>query len=150
MSRAYLSGPMKDIAENNFPLFIRFAALLKERGWDIISPVDLNIAAGVKSTDTEFTEEQMIKLIADDSAAILSLRPSAGDAVLVMEDWFNRGAKSRGVFAELALADWIGLPVYLVRETGAENPLLVTIHRLFRDRDTNVWLFDPEVYSDHK
>mgnify|MGYP001109196838 CR=1 FL=1 len=137
---AYLSGPMKDIPLNNWPLFEKLAAVLREQGWAVISPVDINRAAGIAETDNDFNEEQMVGLVRGDINAILSLRPSRGDAVIVMEDWFKRGAKSRGVFAELALADWLGLEIFLLIEHRGG---VYSLHRLIRDRDTNVWLYGP-------
>lgn len=40
--RAYLAGPMSNIPQFNFPAFDDAAADLRARGWDIVSPAELD------------------------------------------------------------------------------------------------------------
>jgi hypothetical protein len=40
--RHYLAGPMSGYSQGNFPLFDRAATRLRERGFDIISPAELD------------------------------------------------------------------------------------------------------------
>lgn len=53
--KAYLAGPMSGIPQFNFPLFYKAAAELREAGWDIVSPAELDDAedrgAAMRSVD---------------------------------------------------------------------------------------------------
>lgn len=47
----YLSGPMSDVIDFNIPLFQRAANILRERGFNIISPVEMDEAEDVDTVD---------------------------------------------------------------------------------------------------
>lgn len=45
--KAYLAGPMSGIAQFNFPAFYQAAKFLRELGWDIVSPAELDALLGI-------------------------------------------------------------------------------------------------------
>ncbi|WP_164886794.1 DUF4406 domain-containing protein [Piscinibacter defluvii] len=42
MRRVYISGPMSGMPEHNFPAFNAEAARLRQLGYDVVNPVDVN------------------------------------------------------------------------------------------------------------
>ncbi len=92
----YLAGPMSGINQLNFPLFFAVATRLREQGFDIVSPAELDdpevVEAALKSKG-EYTGRgtwgdflsRDVKLIADDVQGIIFL-----------PDW----SKSRGARLE--------------------------------------------------
>lgn len=91
--RTYLCGPMRHRVLFNFPAFDAAATDLRAQGWHVISPADLDRAAGF------------------DLEALLSC-----EAIHLLPGW----EASKGANAELAVAHWIGLKVfdYEPLETG--------------------------------
>jgi hypothetical protein len=88
--RAYLGGPMSGLKQFNFPAFDAAAAHLREQGWDIVSPAELDVPevreqalaspdgkSIVREKDTEQTWGDFlardVKLIADEIQAIILL-----------------------------------------------------------------------------
>lgn len=46
--KLYLSGPMSSKPENNFPEFKRAASILRQRGFEVVSPAELDKELGPK------------------------------------------------------------------------------------------------------
>lgn len=112
--KAYVGGPMRGYPEYNFPAFDAARDSLHRRGWDIISPADMDRAHGLDPKDpaTEaivnaWTRDDWKRVIARDVESILSLDPERGDALALLPGW----EKSTGAVAEFFLARWCGLAV---------------------------------------
>lgn len=97
---AYLSGPMRGYPEFNFPAFDSVRDHLAEKGYTVISPADIDRAAG------DATSAQAIDFIYRDFFSLTLVHERQGSIVL-LDGW----AKSTGAAAELFLARWMGLTV---------------------------------------
>lgn len=118
MKTAYLAGPMRGMPQFNFPTFVRVTAILREQGWSIISPVELDKAAGVTpevfgcdnasrgSFDEEDEEHREILLgcMKRDVKVIIE----DADAIIMLPGWRN----STGATSEYWLARWKHIPAY--------------------------------------
>ncbi len=127
----YLAGPMTGHFEYNFPVFVRYADLLRRAGVEVISPAELDIAAGIDPRGKDpalfaksFTEAKLRKVIRRDVAAILQLRPKAGDFIAVMNGW----TKSRGSGAEVYVGAWAKLPIRQIVSINDKQVQLIGIH----------------------
>lgn len=56
IERFYLCGPMAEYEQFNYPLFLSVAAELRERGYDIVSPAEIN--ANLHNLDAPETSAQ--------------------------------------------------------------------------------------------
>ena len=96
--RYYLAGPMSNYPQFNFPAFIAAAADIRARGFDLVSPAELDAENGVDvqamgSKDGDASKltqtwadllARDVKLIADQVQGIIFLQP----------DWYkSRGAR---------------------------------------------------------
>lgn len=106
--RCYIAGPMRGYPAFNFPAFDAARDLAIEKGWDPISPADLDRDNDVHE-DSEISDgpEQNRIFAQRDTAAILSLRAEAGDALVLLPGW----TASTGARSEFFLAAWVGLTV---------------------------------------
>jgi hypothetical protein len=93
--KIYVSGPMSGIAEFNHPEFNRVARALRERGYSVINPAEIN-------TDTTKSWHECIRA---DLKALCDC-----DAICLIDGWEN----SQGAHLELHMAHRIGLRVVLV------------------------------------
>lgn len=117
-TRLYMAGPMTGIPQFNFPAFDRAASDLRARGYEIVSPAELDdpvdraaalaspdgsalsYGTGVKKSWGEFLARD-VKLIADDGI----------EGVVVLTGWEN----SRGARLETFVANALcGLPVFRI------------------------------------
>lgn len=100
----YLAGPMSGIAEFNFPAFDRAAQLLRARGWQVISPAEIDRSQGFNEKGcTGFeplTVEQKQRFARNDLGALLSV-----DAIVLLTGWSG----STGARNEATVAAWLGL-----------------------------------------
>lgn len=99
--KIYVSGPMTGIAEYNFPAFDAAAEDIRSRGWEVISPAELedleDYADGV-------TPEQYRQLLLRD----LQLIAGGGVTdIVVLDGWEESG----GATAEVALGRALKLPI---------------------------------------
>ncbi len=101
----YIAGPMRGIEDFNFPLFDEAAeycaALFK---WNVVSPAQLDRAAGIDPLTYEDTPKNMRTVVKRDINAILQLRPDK-DGMVLLPGW----TLSTGARAEVALALWLGI-----------------------------------------
>ena len=84
MSTLYLAGPMSGVNQLNFPLFFKAAEVLREQGYDIISPAEMDdesiVASALKSTGSYTGDgtwgdllSRDVKIIADKVKGIVFL-----------------------------------------------------------------------------
>lgn len=113
--KVYLAGPMTGIPRFNFPAFDDAATMLRKRGYDVVSPAELDSpehrAAAMASTDGDPTAYNSqtgetwgdllardVKLIADEGV----------EAIVVLPGW----ECSRGARLETFVGGLCGLRVY--------------------------------------
>jgi len=92
----YVSGPMTNYENFNYPAFHANAAFLREGGWNVISPAELDADLGIDET-TVMTEALYLDIIKHDYAALLKC-----DAIAFIPGWEkSRGAKLESDFANV-------------------------------------------------
>lgn len=121
MSKLYIAGPMSGIPQFNYPAFLRAAGLLREMGYEVYCPAEMDSpeaqAAALASPTGSFDELESngcdetwgdflkndVKLIADEV-----------DAVTLLPGWET----SRGARMEAFVALTCMKPVYLYTSEG--------------------------------
>lgn len=93
--KIYLSGPMTGIPEFNHPAFNATTSALREKGFDVINPAEVN-------PDLSMSWENCIR---KDIKALLDC-----DAIALMPGWES----SRGVHLELHIAHRVGIEILFV------------------------------------
>ncbi|MDF1565309.1 MAG: DUF4406 domain-containing protein [Deltaproteobacteria bacterium] len=113
MRRVYIAGPMRGYANFNFDAFDAARDRLRAQGWIVVSPADLDRAyegwGAYPPEDLVVDRELQIRCISRDLAAIQTFDKTKGDAIYLLKGW----QKSAGALAELALAQFLGLEVYV-------------------------------------
>jgi hypothetical protein len=143
----YLAGPMRGIPLFNFPAFDEAAERGRAMGHTIISPADLDRAAGFWLT--EFPPDQdwndpgpefcIDACIRRDVEGVL-----ASDAIAALPGW----ERSKGCAAELAIARWRSMPILDARTFEPLDPnILREAERLTRG-DRNDDYGHPKVEHD--
>jgi len=122
---AYLAGPMRGIAAFNFPAFRRATKILRARGIHIISPHEMDEAAGYDWAGFTGHEDlsdynfNLVERLTEDIHAIGEV-----EAVILLDGWTN----SSGARAEASFAWAVGKPVFAFEEgnriNGFTNSLL--------------------------
>jgi hypothetical protein len=102
--RIYICGPMTGYPDHNFPAFDRAKLMLEERGWDTVSPADIDRSMGITERSTpEETAAILPAMQLADTNAIHTCK-----AIYCLKGWeFSSGAQ-----AEHALARWLRLEFY--------------------------------------
>jgi hypothetical protein len=105
--RIFLSGPMNEIEMFNYPAFDLNEEWLRDGGWDVVSPAELNRQVGLSefALPEEFTDTDYHKTMIRNYTALLTC-----DAIAFMPGW----GQSKGSNLERDLAQRIGLPMYRV------------------------------------
>ncbi len=103
----YIAGPMRGIYRMNFPAFDAARDKFIALGWNVVSPADLDRAAGINE-NIPMTDEQLSGLCRDFMRRDLNAIIDQCDAIALLPGW----RKSRGVSVEMALGAFIGLDVY--------------------------------------
>lgn len=103
-SRVYIAGPMRGIARWNFPAFDAARDYLKDRGFDVVSPADLDRKKHGDAIEfqTELPPGFVRDALARDMAALATC-----DAIYMLDGWQD----SKGARAELAFAQAVGFTV---------------------------------------
>jgi len=82
--RVYVSGPMSGVPDNNFPLFREAAAALRVRGFEVVSPAELDEKNPQPNQTWGDYLARDVKLIADEGIR----------GIVLLGDWYlSRGAK---------------------------------------------------------
>jgi hypothetical protein len=115
MKKIYLAGPMSNIPQLNFPAFDAAAADLRSRGYEVVSPAELDDpedrAAALASPDGNMAKidktwghflARDVKLIADEGI----------EAIVCLEGW----KESKGARLETFVGRLVGLPILEYRE----------------------------------
>ena len=104
MSRVYIAGPMRGIKNDNHEEFDRIEKMWKEAGHIPVSPAYMARALGKGNGNFESDDAFMRQVMIIDTVVICNC-----DAIALMKGWET----SRGATMELALAQSIGLEVYM-------------------------------------
>lgn len=119
--KVYVAGPMRGIAEFNFPAFLQAQAELEGQGHNVFNPAMRDIATGFEWQGLTGHEDL------NDGTHQFSLREALGadtayiaadaDAVCVLPGW----SASRGARAEVALAAALGLQTGYLEQFEADS-----------------------------
>lgn len=130
--RVYLSGPMSNIAEFNFPAFTRAAEALRGWGYTVFNPAEQGWGEGDPETGTISTDEYN-QFLREDIRQV-----TTADMVVVLDGW----EKSNGASFEVDVAQRLGIPVkrLLPPQTfGFGNSLEFTGLASLEDTDVPAW-----------
>ncbi|KKL78359.1 hypothetical protein LCGC14_2025620 [marine sediment metagenome] len=128
MKRAcYLAGPMRPVPKFNYPAFNAAAKQLREAGWVVFNPAEMDIALDDDGPDLTLSVEKQEEHAEDwanarryahrDTVLIIQkLRAERGDAIVTLPEWSD----SIGARAEVSVALWVGLAHMSVSEAVAE------------------------------
>lgn len=127
-----MAGPMRGYEDYNYPAFDRCARVLKQQGWRVINPAELDRQAGKPTSgamefnpDTNYEDHEfMRRALLRDVVAICE----DCTAIYMMSGWEN----SKGANAEHALAKALGLDVYY------EAPLPKVRNSLNKGKETRL------------
>jgi hypothetical protein len=115
---------MRSKPEFNYPAFMDGARRLREKGWTVFNPAEMDIKEDAPGDDflTMSIEEQESHAGKPENARryawrdvkviIGELKYENGDAIVVLPDW----EESTGAIAETAVAKWCGLPRLTLEE----------------------------------
>lgn len=92
--RLYISGPMTGYPDFNYPAFEAAAARLREAGFEVVSPHEVNPADGVEHAWEWYLRRDIVALM-------------ECDGVVVLPGW----EKSKGARVETDLAGVLGMNV---------------------------------------
>lgn len=119
MPKVYVAGPMRGIAEFNFPAFGRAAGKLEANGWLVFSPADHDIEGGFDTVGMTGNED--LERLGFDLREALKWdldRVMESDVVALLPGYEN----STGAGAEIALAKALGIPTAPIDELTAKQP----------------------------
>jgi len=112
--RVYIAGPMRGKPLYNFSAFDEAKKQAIALGYDVISPADLDRAAGIdpikypEMVETYESNFASIRTIVQrDLSVLLSFKAEDGDAIALLPGWRH----SIGASAEYAVAKWLGLKI---------------------------------------
>ncbi|MGZ0151849.1 DUF4406 domain-containing protein [Kribbella sp. WER1] len=92
----YLSGPMTGLPEFNFPVFDAAAYALRQIGFLVVSPHELDAGMDLDNFDLQAALERDVQAVADT------------DAVVLLPGWED----SPGAAVEVIYAEALGHPVF--------------------------------------
>ena len=128
MKRAcYLAGPMRSVPGFNYPAFMTAAKALREAGWVVFNPAEMDMALDDGGPDLTLSMEEQEEYAEDwtnarryahrDTVLIIQkLRAERCDAIVTLPKWSD----SIGARAEVSVALWVGLAHMSVSEAVAE------------------------------
>jgi hypothetical protein len=128
--RVYVAGPMTGIPKFNYPAFIEMAERLRRKGYDVVSPAELDdpadraaalasvdghmlqYSAGTGKTWGDFLARD-VKLLADDGI----------EGIVVLDGWES----SRGARLETFVGHLCGMKIMAVHGTYGGGMMLVEV-----------------------
>lgn len=120
----YLAGPMRGIAEYNFPAFLKAADELRSNNLIVISPAEHELENGLNPKIDMVDEGHIQKAFRWDLIAILT----KAEIIIVLPGWRN----SIGAQLEVQVAQSIGLPVldFETRRPIKPEDITIEAHRI--------------------
>ena len=100
MKRIYISGAMTGKPDLNFPLFNAEASRLRQLGYEVINPVELNPDSG--TTWNECMKRDLVALL-------------DCDAIAMLDGWHE----SNGAHLEMNIAHRVGIEILFSKEVVA-------------------------------
>ena len=117
MKKVYLAGPMRGIADFNFPAFKRAAADLRSQGYTVFNPAEADerrhgpgVGQNNPQGSVELAEAQHGFCLREALAHDLDWICTFADAIALLPGWQN----SKGATAERAVAEALGLEIWEV------------------------------------
>jgi hypothetical protein len=107
---------MRGKPQYNYPAFLEAARLLREQGWKVYNPAEMDMkydkedytSRSIKDQKLHDDAESCRKFAERDLDIIMKvLRAEKGDAIVMLDEWFD----SVGATAERAVAIWVKLRV---------------------------------------
>lgn len=103
----YIAGPMTGLPKHNFPAFDVAASRLRQSGWNVISPADIDRTQGVNEyTPPEETKALLRTMLKRDFSEILD---NCG-AMYMLKGW------EQSVFGKVEHAIAVGLGMHIMYE----------------------------------
>ncbi len=101
----YIAGPMRGIAEYNFPAFLEAENQLKSMGYKVLSPATQDVLEGFEThtPESELTGDDFERWVKRDMDMV-----SKSDGVCVLPGF----EKSKGAQVEVTVARFLNKPVY--------------------------------------
>ncbi len=100
MTTIYLSGPMSNHEAQNHPAFDQNTKFLRDLGWTVISPAEMDRELGINLTG-DLDEEQYLNTLRHDYKALADC-----DSIAFMPGWeTSRGARLESDFANVLKLD---------------------------------------------
>lgn len=108
-THAYIAGPMRGIEAHNFPAFdVAADYLTRVRGWGVISPADIDRAAGEGVHEDPAGTPDQRRYAMRDFHALYYLTSVRNGCIVLLPGWQD----SVGATAERSMARWLGLKAY--------------------------------------
>jgi hypothetical protein len=124
--KVYIAGPMTNVPKFNIPLFDFVATALRNRGWDVVSPAELDSpamrAAALESRDGDY--EQLKAATGETWGDVLArdvkvLSDTGIQAIVLLPGWYN----SRGATLETTVGLLNKLKFFQWQSDGTPDPM---------------------------
>lgn len=114
--KVYIAGPMTGIPQFNVPAFIYAAADLRGKGYDVLSPYEMDVEAGIGDATIGSPDGDLTKLVEKTGSSwgdvlardVKAISDNGVDGIFVLEGW----EKSRGARLEVFVGLLNKLPVF--------------------------------------
>jgi len=129
--KLYLCGPMTGYADLNHPAFFKAETHLMSMGYEVINPAKMDEELGLDPHKGVMDHEFLKDAVKRDLDAVMTC-----DGIALLPEWEG----SKGARAEVAVAQWLGKPVYLfpsMAELGKESILDEAKRLTSNDRQKN-------------
>lgn len=116
----YVAGPMRGIAEFNFPLFCSVTRELRAKGWVVFNPAERDLEAGFDPTGLKGTDEELAQhefCLRSALGADTKWICENADAIYLLPN----SIRSTGAVAERALGEALGLDILYHNDEGPSN-----------------------------